>query len=91
MGAAYDIVVAGVISVIASVVHLMAVELFAPGSPLFALATDGTSVMNGTARANLWFQILAVWIPVAVFVSIWIWVGIRKWRRTVQTATQPAR
>lgn len=90
MGAAFDIVVAGVISVIASVFHLMAVELFAPTSPLYALATDGTSVMNGTARANLWFQILAVWMPVAVLLGIWAWVGIRKYRRTVQTATRPA-
>jgi hypothetical protein len=89
VGAAYDIVVAGVITVILSVVHLMAVELFAPGSPLFALATDGTGVLNGTARANLWFQILAVWGPLAVFIGIWLWVGIRKWKRTVQTATRP--
>jgi hypothetical protein len=90
MSRAFDFVVVGVIWVISAVVHLMAVELFAPGSPLFALATDGTAVMNGTARAGLWFNILAVWMPVAAGVGIVLWAIIREYRRTVSTATRPA-
>lgn len=90
MSRAFDFVVVGVIWVISAVIHLMAVELFAPGSPLYELATDGTAVMNGTARAGLWFQILAIWVPVASALSIVLWAVIREYRRTVSTATRPA-
>lgn len=69
----------------------MSVELFAPGQPLYAIATDGTSVMNGQQRADLWFQILAVWLPVLAFGGIIAWAGIREYRRQVSTATRPVR
>lgn len=88
MSRAYDFVVVGVIWIIASVIHLMAVELFAPGTPLWQTATDGTAVMNGTARASLWFQILSVWVPVIAAIGIFAWALIREYRRTVTTATQ---
>jgi len=85
----FDFVVVGVIGIIASVIHLMAVELFAPNQPLHQLASDGTSVMNGAARADLWFEILSVWMPLIAFGGILAWAMIREYRRQVQTAARP--
>ena len=90
MSRAYDIVVAAVIYIVAVIVHLMSVELFAPGSVLYNLATDGTAVMNGQARADLWFEMLAVYIPLLAMAGISVWLMIREYRRQVQTAVARA-
>jgi len=88
MSRSFDFVVVGVIWLISSVIHLIAVELFAPGKPLYSVATDGTSVMNGTERATLWFEILAVWVPVLAAIGILAWALLREYRRQVATAVQ---
>lgn len=85
---AYDIVVAGVLMTVSVIIHLMAVNLFAPDQPLWNVATDGTSVLNGTQKAALWFEILSVWMPLLVFGTAMVYVMVREYRRQVQTATQ---
>jgi hypothetical protein len=91
MGRAFDFVVVGVIGTISLIIHRISVELFAPGKPLYAVATDGTQTLNGQARADFWFEFLAVYLPVLVFASIIAWAFIREYRRQVQTATAPVR
>jgi hypothetical protein len=66
----------------------MAVELFAPESPLHRLASDGTQIMNGAARADLWFQILAIWVPLMVCGFSALYLLIREYRRQVATAVR---
>lgn len=90
MALAYDIARATVLSIIAVLVHLIAVELLAPGGILYGVATDGTAVMNGAARAGLWFQILSVWVPLGVFAFAWLWVFVRMFRRQVTTGAARA-
>jgi len=88
MSRSFDFVVSGVSVTIAVVVHRMAVELFAPNAPLHKLASDGTGALNGAARADLWFQILAIWMPLAVFGGIaLLYPLIREFRRQANTAT----
>lgn len=91
MSYAYDLTVASVITIIAAIVHFMSVELFAPGSTLWGVATDGTAVLNGTARAAFWFEILAVWVPMGAIVGIWLWVMVRIYKRQAITGVQRAR
>jgi hypothetical protein len=88
MSRAFDIVVVGVITIISAVIHRVGVELFAPDQPLYSIATDGTEVMNGAARADLWFQIISIWTPLLAFGGIMAWAVIREYRRSVTTATQ---
>jgi len=87
---AYDFTVSSVIIIIAAIVHRMAIELFAPNTVLYSVATDGTEVVNGQAHADLWFQIIGIWAPFGAAVSILIWSLIREYRRQVQTASQRA-
>jgi len=87
----YDFTVAGVLIIIAVVIHRMGVELFSPGGVLWGVATDGTSVVNGTQHAWLWYQIIVQWVPLAVAVSALIWAFVREYRRLVQTSQQPVR
>jgi len=89
MGLAYDIVVGGVITIICVAVHLMGVELFAPGTQLHTIASDGTAVLSGATRADQWWQMIGIYIPTAGFIGIWLWVLIRAYRRQVQTAARP--
>lgn len=91
MSRAFDFTVGGVISVISIVIHRMGVELFAPDAPLHSLASDGTNVMNGAARADLWFEILSIWVPILAFGGIWAWALIREYRRQTTTTARPAR
>jgi hypothetical protein len=88
MSRSYDFVVVGVITIIAVVIHLMGVTLFAPDQPLYAFATDGTEVMNGTQRANLWYQIIAIWTPLLAVGGIIAWSAIREYKRQVSTVSQ---
>lgn len=86
----YDFTVVAVITIIAVVIHRMSLELFAPDAPLYAIATDGTEVMNGQALADLWFQIIAIWVPLAAAGAIAAWAMIREYKRQVQTVSQRA-
>lgn len=91
MSRAFDFVVVGVIWIIAVVIHMMGIELFAPGSPLHELASTGTGAMNGAARADLWYEILTVWVPLAAGGGISAWAFVREYRRQAVTAVRGAR
>jgi len=87
----FDFTVSGVLVIISAVIHRIAVELFAPESPLHALASDGTAVLNGASRADLWFQILSVWVPIMVIAFAAGFILIKEYRRQVATATRGPR
>lgn len=88
MSRSFDFVVIGVISIISAVIHRTAIELFAPESPLHKIASDGTATLNGAARADLWFQILSIWVPLLAIGGIMAWGVIREYRRQVTTAAR---
>jgi hypothetical protein len=86
MSRIFDFVVVGVIATISAAIHRIGVELFAPNKPLHEIASDGTQVLSGAGRADIWYQMLAIWIPIAVFGAILIWALVREYRRQVTTA-----
>lgn len=90
MGRGFDFAVVGVIYTIAVVVHLMGVELMAPGSPLYEVAAGATH-MKGQERADLWYEIIAVWVPLMAIGGISAWAFIREYRRQATTAIRGAR
>lgn len=90
MSRAYDFVVIGVIYIIASIIHLMAVELFHPGGPLYETAASATN-LNGAQRAQLWYEILSVWVPLLAAAGITAWGLVREYRRQAITAAQRVR
>jgi len=83
--------VAAVETIIAAVIHRMAVELFAPESPLHALASDGTTALKGAERADLWFEILSVWIPLLAIGGVALWLIAAEYKQQAATAVQPRR
>lgn len=85
MSRAFDYVVVGVIYVIAVTVHLMGVELFSPASPLHAIASGATH-FDGAAKADLWYEILSLWVPLIGVGGISAWAIIREYRRQANTA-----
>lgn len=85
MSLAYDFVVAAVIAVIAFVVQIMAIELFAPGTGLHTVASQATN-LDGASRADLWYRIFALWIPLGGYVTALAWPLIRAYRRQAATA-----
>ena len=91
MSRAFDFLVVGVIYIIAVVVHLMGIELLGPGTPLYEIATTGTAAVNGTARANEWYEIITLWTPLISCAGISAWAFIREYRRQARTAVQPLR
>lgn len=91
MSRAYDFVVVGIVWLFAIIIHRISIELFTPGSPLYEIATDDTATLNGTARADLWFEFLVVYMPLLVGGGIVAWAIVREYRRRVQTAAQPVR
>ncbi len=91
MSRAFDFVVITVIYVVAIVVHLMGIELFAPGSPLHSIATSGTGAMNGGERADLWYEIITVWVPLMAVFGISAYGIVREYRRQAVTAVQRVR
>jgi len=91
MGRAFDFVVVGVIWIIAIVIHLMGINLFAPGTPLHVLASTGTEAMDGAARADLWYEMLTLWVPLIAAGGITAWAMVREYRRQAVTAVQRVR
>lgn len=85
MSRAYDFVVMGVILIISVTIHMMSVELFATGSTLHRIAS-GATLLNGAARADLWYEILALWVPLGSSTGIMLWGFIREYRRSRTTA-----
>lgn len=90
MGRGFDFTVVGVIIIIAYVMHLIGINLFQPGSPLYEVAA-GASHFNAQAKADLWFEILTVWMPLLASGGIIAWAVIREYRRQVATAARPLR
>jgi len=90
MGRAFDFTVVGVVWIICVVIHRISVELFAPGTALYRIATTDTAAMNGTENATLWFEWIAVWMPIVVGGGILAWAFVREYRRQVATATPTA-
>lgn len=90
MSLAYDMTVSAVIAIISVVIHLMALHLFAPGTALHVMATEAT-LLNGGERADLWYQILVMWVPLGGFVVAALWPLARAYRRQAATAVQQSR
>lgn len=88
MSRAFDFVVVGVIYIVAVVIHLMGINLFAPGTPLHQVASTGTAVMGGAAKADLWYEIITLWAPLLAVGGISLWAFIREYRRQTVTAAR---
>jgi hypothetical protein len=80
--------VVAVIYIVAVVIHLMAVELMAPGTPLYSLAVTDTAVMSGQEWADRTFMILSTWVPLIAFGGITAWAIVREYRRQAVTAVR---
>jgi len=91
MSRAFDLTIMTVIVIVSVVIHTIGLELFIPGSPLYELAANGNASMNGQARADLWSQILVIWVPMLASGGIIAWVFIREFRRQAVTAARPGR
>jgi hypothetical protein len=83
-----DMLVVGVTWIISIVIHIISIELFAPGTPLHELAT-GVVMFDGGAKADLWHEILAVWVPLIAAAGICAWAFIREYRRQRITRRRP--
>lgn len=82
-------IVLSVTYIISFIIHMTATMLFTPDGALFAMATDGTEILSGPERAQLWFEILAIWVPVIAVVGVTAWALVTEYRR--QTATDARR
>lgn len=91
MSRAFDFVVVGVIIIVAVMIHLMGVNLFAPDSPLHTVASTGTESMNGADRADLWHEMLTIWVPLIASGGIMAWAFVREYRRQAATAVRHVR
>lgn len=89
MSRAFDFTVVGVIYLVAIVTHTMSIELFAPGTPLYEVAAGATR-LEGQQRADLWYEILAVWVPLSACFGISAWAFVREYRRQSVTAVRGA-
>lgn len=90
MTLAYDIVVSSVLLLMAIIAHLMAVELFAPGTALHAAASTADN-LGGAEKADLWYQIFVMWIPLLVAGTAFAWPFVRAYRRQGVSAAQTVR
>jgi sterol desaturase/sphingolipid hydroxylase (fatty acid hydroxylase superfamily) len=90
MSRGFDFTVVTVVWIVAVVIHRMGIELFQPGSPLYEIAANGNSNVNGAQLADLWFQILSIWVPLMAAGGILAWAMIREYRRQTITAARPA-
>lgn len=88
MSRAFDFVVVSVIWMICLVIHRIAVELFAPDKPLHEIAASATH-FNAASKASLWFEILAVWVPLIAGAGILAWALVREYRRQAVTGARP--
>lgn len=88
MSRLYDYALVTVVSLISFVAHTISVELFAPESKLHEIASRADQ-FNGAEKADLWFEILAIYAPLIVIAGICTWAMFREWRRQTTTATRP--
>lgn len=87
MSLAYDLVVSAVILMVSLIVSYMAGELFAPGTILHQTASNAVH-LNGATRADQWYQILRMWVPMGGVLVAFAWPLIRAYRRQAVTAAQ---
>lgn len=87
MTLAYDLVIGGVIILVSIIVSFIAGELFAPGTVLHTTASNAVH-LNGAERADLWYQILRMWVPMGGFFVGFAWPLVRAYRRQTVTAAQ---
>lgn len=85
----YDFTVATVIYIVSVIIHFMSVELLAPGTPLYEVATDNTGAMNGEVWADQVFMILSTWVPLIAFGGITAWLVVREYRRQALSNVRP--
>lgn len=88
---AYDIVVAGVLSIFALVIHRINVELFNTESGLYEIAAEGTEVFGGAEKAAFMSDFLIIWLPLLIFGFAWVYAGVKIYRRQAVSARQPVR
>jgi len=85
MSRVFDYTVSGVIAIISVIIHRVGVELFAPESPLHDVASRATT-LGGAEKADLWFQILGIWVPMLGLGFAMAYLLMREYRRQVSTA-----
>lgn len=85
MSLAYDMVVSGVLLVISVIMNRIALYLFAPGTALHEMASSAT-LLQGAARADLWYEILGIWMPLFGVLVAFAWPLVRVYRRQAVTA-----
>lgn len=88
MSRIFDYTVVSVVTVIAVVINRIALELLQPGSPLYAIATDGTGNVNGTAWADMVYQAVAIWVPIIAIAGILAWALLQEYRRQAVTSVR---
>lgn len=90
MSRAYDFILVCIVTIVSIAIHLLAVEIAGPQSPIHEIAADATN-LNGAGLADIWFSIWAVWIPLIGIVGIICFAVLREWRRQSVTRSVPAR
>ena len=86
MSRAFDFTTVGVTWIICVIIHRLAVELFAPDSTLYQIATIDNSNVNAAENVSIWWQWIGVYMPLTVGAGILAWAFIREYRRQVATA-----
>lgn len=87
MSRAFNFVAVMVVYIISGLIHYLSTELFNPDGVLYGIAANGTQAMNGAARAQFWFEILSVWVPLMAIGGITAWAVVKEFKRQTQTAT----
>lgn len=87
MSRAFDFTVVAVVVIVAILVNRMALELLQPGTPLYAVATDGTGNVNGQEFADFVWQAIGIWVPMIASFGIMAWAMLREYRRQAVTGT----
>lgn len=87
MSRIYDWTLITVISLISIAVHTISIELFGPQSALHKQTSMATR-FDAAAKADLWFEILAIWAPVIAIGGIVTWALAREYRRQTTGTVQ---
>jgi hypothetical protein len=88
MSRGFDFLVVGVVWSVSIIMHLISIRLFQPGSALHDIASDAT-LLDGAAKADFWFEILAVYMPLLMMAGILAWAALKEYRRQAITARRP--
>jgi hypothetical protein len=75
-----DILIVGTTWTLAAVFHIIGIELFAPGTALHGVASSA-SMFGAAAKADLWHEILAVWVPLIAASGVSAFAFVREYRR----------